>query len=291
MNQVQKKWRVLELLKVTESLLKEKNIENPRLNAELMLCDVLNEPRIKLYLDFEKPVSELEIAEYRSKVKRRLNREPLQYILGHTEFFGLRFNVTPDVFIPRPETEILTEKAIDIISSFEMLNPKILEIGTGSGCIAVAIASKTNCLIDAIDNNNKALEVAESNSLQHNTSGKITFLYKNFFSDILSFGGYDIVISNPPYIPAYEIDAVQKEVKNFEPRIALTDECEGLSFYKRIFSLFNSAPNQLKLFLETGDGKSEILRELLDKFKIYKYEFYKDYHGIDRVLYINKEQN
>jgi release factor glutamine methyltransferase len=289
MEQTQKTWRVLEILKVTESLLRDKNIENPRLNAELLLCDVLNEPRIKLYLDFEKPLSSNEIDEYRSKIKRRINREPLQYILGYTEFFGLRFNVTPDVLIPRPETEILVEKAVEMISSFEMMNPKILEIGTGSGCIAISIANKVNCLIDAIDISNDALNVAKSNAGLHKTTAKINFLNKNFLDYFKNFEGYDIVISNPPYIPAGEMETVQDEIKNFEPRYALTDDNKGLSFYNHVFNLIKADNNPLKIFLEIGDGKRSTIEELMNKSEIENYIFYKDYHGIDRVLFINKE--
>jgi release factor glutamine methyltransferase len=289
MEQAQKTWRVLELIKVTENLLREKNIENPRLNAELLLCDVLNEPRIKLYLDFEKPLSPDEINEYRSKIKRRINREPLQYILGYTEFYGLRFNVTPEVLIPRPETEILVEKAIEMISSFEIMNPKILEIGAGSGCIAVSVANKVNCSIDSIDISNEALEVAKKNSELHKTTDKIDFLNKNFLEDIKSFKGYDIIISNPPYIPAGEIDTIQDEIKNFEPKYALTDDNEGLSFYKHIFNLAKADNSPLKIFLEIGDGKRSKIEDLLIKSGIKNFIFYKDYHGIDRVLYIDKE--
>lgn len=289
MEQIQKTWRVLELLKVTENLLKEKNIENPRLNAELLLSDVLNEPRIKLYLDFEKPLSPDEITEYRTKIKRRINREPLQYILGYTEFFGLRFNLTPDVLIPRPETEVLVEKAIETITSFELINPKILEIGTGSGCIAVSIAKKVNCRIDAIDTCNNAIAVAEKNSELHKTSDKINFSCKNFFNDIKTFEDYNIVISNPPYIPVEEMETIQDEIKDYEPRQALTDENEGLSFYTHIFNLFKENNKSLKIFLEIGDGKRKKIEDLLNNLKISNYLFFKDYSGIDRVLYINKE--
>ncbi len=291
MEQTVKKWRVLELLKTTENLLKEKNIENPRLNAELLLSDVLNEPRIKLYLDFEKPLSEQEISEYRNKVKRRLSREPLQYILGYTEFFGLKFKVTPDVLIPRPETEILVEKAIEAASLFDMLNPKILEIGTGSGCISIALANKVNCRIDAIDNSIEALDIAKHNSETNNTSDKITFSNKSIFKDFQDFENYDIILSNPPYIPADELKNTADEIKNFEPAYALTDGGDGLSFYKQIFKLIKETHRQVKVFLEIGDGKRNKAEDLLKVSDIKNYIFHKDYHGIDRVLYINKEKN
>ncbi len=287
MAEAQKTWCVLDLLKVSENLLKEKNIENPRLNAELLLCDVLKEPRINLYLNFEKPLNETEISDYRAKIRRRLNREPLQYILGFTEFYGMKFKVTPDVLIPRPETEILVEKAIELIS-FEAINPNILEIGTGSGCISIAVASKVNCNIDAIDISSKALEIAKQNSETHSASSKINFTNKDILTDYNNFNSYDIVLSNPPYISAVEMDTMQDEVKNHEPQIALTDKMQGLSFYKKIFELFKATTSKTKMLIETGDGKRNAVEQILKDTNINNFIFHKDYHGIDRVLYISK---
>lgn len=283
----QKTWHVLELLKVSENLLKEKNIDNPRLNAELLLSDILKEPRINLYLNFEKPLSEAEISGYRAHIRRRLNREPLQYILGYTEFFGIRFKVTPDVLIPRPETEILAEKAIEHIS-LENIKPKILEIGTGSGCISISIASKVNCCIDAIDISPEALEIAEQNSETHGTTSKINFINKNILTDFVDFNNYDIIISNPPYISAGEMGTVQDEIKKYEPKIALTAGEQGISFYSRIIEIFKATSSRVKLFLEIGDEKRNAVEQILKSNNITGFNFYKDYHGIDRVLYINK---
>lgn len=281
-------WHVLELLQVTAKLLKEKNIENARLNAELLLSDTLKIPRIKLYLDFEKPLKEDEISEYRTKIRRRLNHEPLQYILGYTEFYGLRFELSPDVLIPRPETEILVEKAIESVSSFEMIKPKILEIGTGSGCISIAAASKTNCTIDAIDISEDALSIARKNSESNGTTARINFFNKNILTDFTSFNGYDMVLCNPPYVPENEFETLQIEIKNFEPRSALSDEGDGLSYYRKIFGLFKETSNGIKILIELGDGKKDEVEKLLESYKISNYNIYKDYHGIDRVLYINK---
>jgi len=288
MEQIQKTWHVLELLKVTEKLLKEKNIENARLNAELLLSDVLRMPRIKLYLDFEKPLKEDEITLYRVKIRRRLNHEPLQYIMGYSEFFGLRFELTPDVLIPRPETEILVERAVDKISSYEMINPKILEIGTGSGCISIALSSKVNCTIDAIDINEKALSLARKNSEKNGTSSRINFLNKDILKSFKNFDGYDMVLCNPPYIPANEFELLQDEVKNYEPRTALTDEGDGLRIYRKIFELFRETSSDIKIFIEIGDGKKDAVEKLLNSSDLSNYNIYNDYHGIGRVLYINK---
>jgi release factor glutamine methyltransferase len=288
MEQTKTTWHVLELLKVTEKLLKEKNIENARLNAELLLSDTLKMPRIKLYLDFEKPLKENEISEYRTKIRRRLNHEPLQYILGYAEFYGLRFGITPEVLIPRPETELLVEKAVESISSFEMINPKILEIGTGSGCISIAVASKVNCTIDAIEISEESLNIARKNSESNGTTSKINFLNKNILTDYTSFNGYDIALCNPPYVPKNEFETLQAEIKKFEPRSALTDEGDGLSYYRKIFGLFKETSAGIKIFMELGDGKKDEVEKLLKSSRISNYDIYKDYHGIERVLYINK---
>ena len=157
MTQTLKSWSILEILKVTENALREKGIDNPRLNAEALLADTLNTERINLYLDFEKPLKESEISAYRDKIKRRLKHEPLQYIRGFVEFYGMSIKVNPSVLIPRHETELLVEKSIEIIA--QQNNPRILEIGTGSGCIATTVAAKLDCKIDAIDISEEALGV------------------------------------------------------------------------------------------------------------------------------------
>src|SRR6187399_2442363 len=131
---LRKTWSVLEILKVTEAAFTEKGITNSRLNAELLLSDVTGHSRFDLYLNFEKPLTDIEVSGYREKVKRRLKLEPLQYILGKTEFYSLNFKVTPEVLIPRQETEILVEKVLEYLRSGAVTKPRILEIGTGSGC-------------------------------------------------------------------------------------------------------------------------------------------------------------
>src|SRR5688572_5911312 len=182
-NQAVKTWKILDLLKVTEEHFRKNNIESPRLNAELLLSGTLNTKRINLYLDFEKPLTESELTDYREKIRRRLTCEPVQYILGEAEFYGLKIKVNPDVLIPRQETELLVDKALEMIHNDRLENPNILEIGTGSGCISIAIASKVLCNITAIDISRKALETASENSAANNTTTKITFEHKDFFKD------------------------------------------------------------------------------------------------------------
>ncbi|MCI0448919.1 MAG: peptide chain release factor N(5)-glutamine methyltransferase [Chlorobi bacterium] len=281
-----KAWKILELLKVTEGLFREKKIDNPRLNAELILSSILKSKRIDLYLDFEKPLSEAELSQFREKVKRRLNREPLQYIIGETEFYGLKFKVNPSVLIPRTETELLVDKALEILIHNRLENPKILEIGTGSGCIAISITSRLKCTIDAIDTSDDALKTAKLNSDFNNTTRRVNFIKKNILSDFSNFNEYDLVISNPPYIEAGEIQTLADEIKNFEPMKALTDNAGGLVFYRKFIEIAKNTQGKVRLLLEIGDNKKEKVENLLRESKIQNFEFFKDLLNIYRVVYI-----
>jgi release factor glutamine methyltransferase len=272
------------ILDISEEALRKKGIESPRLNAELLLTSVLNTERINLYLDFEKTLTVDQTNSYRKKIKRRLNREPLQYILGHREFYGLKFIVTPDVLIPRPETEILVEESIKIIKSLKLNNPRILEIGTGSGCISISIANKCECTIDAIDSNERALEIAIQNARAYNLRGKINFQRKDLFTSFDSFEEYELVISNPPYIAPAEFEFLPEEIRKYEPRIALTDKKDGLSYYRKIIELALKTKNGLKYLIEIGDGKREAVNALFSESPKINYRFTKDLMSIDRVL-------
>lgn len=288
MEEAVKTWNVLDIIKVTEKLFADKGIANPRLNAELLLAETLQTGRMNLYLNFDKPLNENELSGFRLKVKRRLQREPVQYILGKTEFYGLEFKVSPAVLIPRQETELLVDTALGIIKSSGLVNPKILDIGTGCGCISIAIATKTDCRIDAIDVSEDALETALENSSDNNTSDKISFFKKDILKDSIVFGTYDLIISNPPYIAANEMETLQPEVRQFEPASALTDGKDGTDFYKRIFDLASNSSKPVKLLLELGDGKAGIIKDLTKNYTFCKIEIYKDLMGIQRVLYIEK---
>ncbi len=290
MNETLKTWSILGILKVTENAFAEKGINNPRLNAELLLSDTTGYNRMNLYLNFEKPLTDNELSDYRNKVKRRLKFEPLQYILGKTEFYGLSFNVTPDVLIPRQETEILVDHVLEHIKSGNIAKPRILEVGTGSGCISAAIAANTECIIDAVDISAEALKVAEENIILNNLADKINIIQKDILNSIDSFKGYDIVVSNPPYIAAQDIAGLDEEVKQYEPYIALTDNNDGLTFYKRIFELTGNKENNPVIFLEIGDGKKDAIVKLLTDFKIENYSIHNDLINMPRVLIIESNK-
>lgn len=286
MNGENKQWKILELLKTTEELFKSRSVSNPRLNAEMLLAGALNTERIKLYIDFEKPLTDAELEDFRTKVKRRLNNEPVQYILGRAHFYGLEFIVNPAVLIPRPETELLVEKTIEYINQKEIARAKILEIGTGSGCISVSVASSTECCIDAIDISADAISTSIENSAINNTAGKINFRVSDFLSENIDFCNYDVILSNPPYIPAKEIPELEPQVRDFEPEYALTDNADGLEFYRHIFELYILSGRKPKIFIEIGDGKKEPVEKLLKEKNIKVYTFHKDLINIYRVLEI-----
>lgn len=276
--------KVLELINITRGLFEGKGVNNPRLCAELLLADTLSIPRINLYLDFEKPLNEKELDSFREKVRRRLNHEPIQYILGYTEFYGLKFKVDQHVLIPRPETELLVDKVTEQVTSSGITNPKLLEIGTGSGCISIAVAKKIDCNIDAIDINEGILEIAKFNSDINKVDEKLNLIKKNF-TDLANLDDYLLVFSNPPYIPINEYNSLPEEIKNFEPRHALTDEGDGLKYYRDILNISLNSKNRKKLFLEIGDGKRKFIENLLLNNNIKNYEFFKDLMGMERVVY------
>ncbi len=291
MKETVKTWRVLDILKVTEAAFRERGITNPRLNAELLLADTTGDSRINLYVNFEKPLTASEVSAYRDKVKRRLKFEPLQYIRGKTEFYGLEFMVTPDVLIPRQETEILVERVLEYIKLSGVNSPKILEIGTGSGCISIAIAANAECCINAFDLSSEAVKVAEINSQSNRTAGKIGFGSVDFFGPEITFEGFDIIVSNPPYISAQDVPGLNEEVNGYEPYIALTDDGDGLSFYKKIFELYNASQSKPAVFLEIGDGKKEAIVKLLDESSIRNYNIHNDLINLPRVLEIKGTGN
>lgn len=249
--------------------------------TELLFTKALNCSRNSLYLR-EGVVLDREKQLFISSVlKRRIKGEPIQYILGETEFMGLLFKVTPDVLIPRPETEILVETVLKY-------NPKkILELGTGSGCIAVSLAKFIPAAeIVVLDISQKALNVAEENAHLNNVSDKISFLKSDLFTNYdLPITNYDLIVSNPPYIPSSEISGLAPEIQ-FEPRVALDGGKDGFGFYRKIIK---SAPLYLKksgyLILEMGFGQSAEIRKFLQNslnFEII--EVVKDYNNIDRVM-------
>jgi len=225
---------VLESLKLAKEYLEKYQIENPRLNAELLLSEVLNCKRLDLYTNFEKPLKEEEIQKYRKYLLRRTKGEPVQYITGKAYFYGFEFIVTPDVLIPRPETELLVEEVIDAFEKNESL--KIADLCSGSGNIGITLAKFfPNSEVDCIDVSEKAIEIGRLNAEKLNAEN-VSFYKIDILNDELPQKIYDLIVSNPPYIPVERKNELQTEVRLYEPEIALFVNDE-LKFYRRIIEL------------------------------------------------------
>lgn len=234
-----KKWAVREILNVATKFLAGKGIESPRLCAEVLLSHELKKSRVELYLALDQPLSRYEVARYRSLIKRRLKREPLQYITGHQEFWSLDFSVSPAVLIPRAETELLVEEAIKLREEHLLPDngkPGILDLGTGSGAIAISLAKEIqNATIWASDISFEALAVARANAKRHNLDRRIRFCQGDLWQPFSnSSTPFDVIISNPPYIPAEAFNALSPEVRYYEPRIALDGHESGMHFITRV---------------------------------------------------------
>ena len=284
-NGIKKTWRIIEIIKWGEEYFKIKGFENPKQEIEWLLCDLLQLKRIDLYLKFEDIINKSKLKKLKNWIKRRIEREPLQYITGKVEFYGLKFISTPQALIPRPETERLVD--ITLNSLKKIPEPKILEIGTGSGCVSIAVSNKKpRANILSLDISKNALELAEINAKSNNCKN-INFLEMDFLNEIPD-GRFDILISNPPYIPQKEIENIMPEVKNYEPRIALTDFEEGLNFYYRIAKVGRTLiPNGI-IILEVGLGKHpQKVFSLFKEAGFDQLELIKDYNNNERILKIN----
>jgi release factor glutamine methyltransferase len=275
---------VLESINLSSEYLKNKGIESPRINAELLLAHILNCKRLNLYLSFEKPLAEEEIEKYRILLKRRSKFEPLQYIIGKVEFYGIDFMVNPSVLIPRQETEILVGTILSLYDKHDSL--RILDIGTGSGNIAVALAKNLdNSFLTALDISEEALKTAYENALLNSVNSRIEFIKLDFLKEELTINNFDMVVSNPPYISIEEFETLCPELKEYEPKVALTDYNSGILFYEIISAKANNLlkPGG-KLFFEVGKGQFSNVTEILAKNNYKNISVTKDYLNLERVV-------
>lgn len=286
-----KSWIVKDLLHVTAEYLGKKGIDRPRLTAEILLAHKLNVDRVTLYLNFDQPLTENELSGYRILVKRRLQREPLQYIIGVQEFWSLEFVVTPEVLIPRPETELLVEQAIERLKAFpavENHTPRILDLGTGCGAIAISLAKEVQqTKIWATDISTGALKRARLNAEKHGVTGKIRFIQGNLWEPLLDQGvTFDIILSNPPYIAPEEFNDLSPEVRDYEPRLALDGREGGMHFIEKIISEAPAFMNpDAWIIVEMAPGQTEKALGLIGEIKDYGEKTrIKDYSHLYRVV-------
>lgn len=278
-----KPWRIIDLINWGTDHFTGKGIENARKEIEWLLCNVLNFERIDLYLKFENLLKTSELQNLRSMVKRRVAGEPFQHIIGKAPFYGRDFIVNSSVLIPRPETEIL----IDILKGNGKVS-SLLDVGTGSGCIAITCALENlSEKIYATDISPDALQVTQENMQLHNIGGiRVAchdFLKKGFKTR------FEVVISNPPYIGVNEIDNLQEEVRNFDPRQALTDYADGYVFYRRFAKKFDDIVSSGGyILLEIGGVvHKEGVEKIFSKARL-QVKFYKDLQGDFRVAEVRK---
>ena len=278
-------WRVIDLIHWSESYFKEKGFQNSRSEIEWLLCSVMDCNRLDLYMRFDEPLSRAQLDTLRSWVKRRLSNEPLQYITGSCDFYGREFIINTDVLIPRPETERLIDAAIKCVK--DISSPKILDIGTGSGCIAVTMAKENkNSIVLGVDKSPGSIRIAQKNgSLLR--ADNVSFIEMDIFNTLPN-EKYDLVISNPPYVSKKEMPRLMQDVKDFEPEIALTDFADGLLFYKRFSKIFPKILNPNSFFIvEVGlRGHPGQVISIFEQEGYSNIEIINDYNGDQRVLII-----
>jgi len=282
-----KTWRIIDVINWGVKYFQEKSFENPRLEIEIFLQHILGYKKIDLYINFEEGISKKNLKQLKELVKRRVKNEPIQYITGVSNFYGRNFNVSKSVLIPRPETEILINVSIDYLSSKK--NPLIIDVGTGSGCIGITLAKELpSSNVIAIDSSQQALNIAKKNSELIGVEN-IKFIKLDFLSKNLSYVA-DAIVSNPPYVPQKDVQFLMKDVREFEPHKALTDNADGLEFY-RVFAIKLDVILEKSgaLIIEVGRGHHpEEVKKIFKGFGYNNIEMIDDYNKDVRVLKIIK---
>ncbi len=273
-------WTLLRLLRWTTNFFDEKGIDNPRLDAELLLAHCLNLDRVGLYLNYDRPLTAVELDMIRPLVKRRGQREPLQYLLGSTEFWSLKFKVTPDVLIPRADTEILIEEAL----SHAAAAGSLLDVGTGSGAIVISLATElSDWTLTGLDISPQALRVARDNVASHQLEQRVKLVEGDLAE--LPQQQYDLIVSNPPYIARSEWDELMPEVRCFEPELALLAEADGLICYQQLAA---QAAQHLStdgwLLVEIGCRQATAVQDLFSAAGLTNLFVRDDYSGQPRVV-------
>ncbi|MEW6671465.1 MAG: peptide chain release factor N(5)-glutamine methyltransferase [Thermodesulfobacteriota bacterium] len=288
------RWTILKLLKWAAAYFKSHRIENPRAAAEILLAHTLRKERIDLYVCYDQPLGSKELQYFKTLIKRRIDREPVAYITGIKEFWSLELEVNPDVLIPRPETECLVEAVCGKISGdFRQVPRRILDLGTGSGAIVLALASRARgALFFASDRSARAVRLARQNARRHRLENRIHFFCGDWLKALKSGGsGFDIIVSNPPYIKTGLIAGLQPEVCRYEPVQALDGGEDGLDSLRLII---HQAPRYLndggRLFLEIGFDQKQGVQDIITESGGYdEIVFGQDYSGLDRVVSMKKK--
>jgi len=301
---------VLEAIQRSAVFLEKKGVESPRLQVELLLGHLLKVPRMNLYLNFERALTPAELDALREMVRRRGLREPLQHITGSTSFCGLELIVNGSVLVPRPETEQLAELgweflnagtsksamesvAADTAAALHEVPPEwpgrprtALDFGTGSGCLAIALAAKVASVqVVAVDISEEALKIARANAARHEVKKRVQFFAGDGFAAVPSGMCFDLIVANPPYIPSGEIATLEPEVRDHDPKLALNGGTDGLRFYERLAreaGLFLQSGG--RIMVEFGDGQAVAIRKMFEQQKWIVEQVKPDYSGRLRFL-------
>jgi release factor glutamine methyltransferase len=282
-------WTVARILEWTTRYLKQHGSDTPRLDAEILLAHTRNCPRIQLYTHFEDVLSDEHRATMRDLVRRRAQAEPVAYLVGHREFYGLDFRVSSDVLIPRPDTETLVLELLELAKPLEQ--PRILDVGTGSGCIAVTAAVNARTAdLTASDISPAALQIARENAERHKVSERVRFLEGDLFAPVPAGEQFDLIASNPPYIAEADLAELDADVRNHEPRLALDGGPAGMVVLCRIVQ---EAVPFLKpggaLLLEIDPSQPEMTRGVVEGTHAYEdIRVVKDLAGRPRVVIARK---
>lgn len=286
-------WTIIKILQWTTSYFRSNGIDSSRSTAEILLAHTLGLKRIDLYLRYDQPLVRSELDCFRALIKRRINREPVAYIIGLKEFWNMELSVAIEVLIPRPETECLVEEALSVLSKDSFYSPKrVLEVGTGSGAIILALASeKPEHNYFASDISIRAIFVALKNAEKHGLDKKICFFCGNWFFPLKEKDRlFDMVLSNPPYIRNNDIKSLQPEISRFEPLAALDGGEDGLCQIRNIIGSVHRFLNSGGyLIIEIGHDQKEAVYKIAEETGCYQdMHFRKDYSGFDRIICMQK---
>lgn len=284
-------WTIRRLLEWTSAFFTRKNVDSPRLSAELLLAHTLNVGRIKLYTDYERALGEHDLARFRALVARAAEQEPVAYLTGKAHFFNLEFEVGPGVLIPRPDTETLVENVLQLgrgTSGFE--TPRVLDLCSGSGCIAAAIAhGLKTAIVTAIDKSEAACAIARRNIEKLGLGERVTVEQGDLYEPLsraVAPQPFHLIVSNPPYIPTNQMESLDRNVRDYEPPEALDGGLDGLTLHRRILE---GAANRLiaggRIYLEIGFKQGPAAREMAEHFTDFEgIRVLKDHAGHERVL-------
>lgn len=285
-------WTILKILQWTTAYFKSHHIDSPRLTVEILLAHALHAKRIDLYTRFDQPLTKDELAVFKTLIRRRVRREPVAYITGNREFFGIDFDVSPEVLIPRPETEFLVEAALALIPQTISKPLRILELGAGSGAVTVSLAvNRPGHEYVASDISVNAIRTAAGNARKNGVDGKVRFFAGDLFTPLCpSLCPFDLIVSNPPYVACNQLAGLEPEVRDFEPDLALDGGPDGMDIIRKIIG---TAPLYLgrggALMLEIGFDQKDRVAQIITRDGRYgPPEFVKDYGGHHRVALMHK---